>query len=297
MIRDVRESLQVLRSVTSPSRAKRARFNRAARALSVAGLLLLGACASNESDDLALDDTPADQLFNEGLALRAAGDLKDATEKFEEVDRLHPYSEYARKSLLNLAYTNYSRGKYQEAINAGRRFVTLHPGSPDAAYALYIIGQSYFKQMPDITRDQEVTEKGLAAMSELVRRYPESEYADDARQKIRIAQDQLAGKEMTVGRYYLKKRNYIASINRFREVVVRYQTTRHVEEALARLTEAYYALGVVSEAQTAAAVLGHNFPESRWYKDSYALLNKGGYEPSADEGSWISKAFDSIKVL
>lgn len=287
----------MLRSVTSTSRGKRAGINRAMRALSVASLLALAACASNETDDLALDETPADQLFNEGLAYRSAGDLSRATKKFEEVDRLHPYSEYARKSLVNIAFANYSRGKYDEAINAARRFVTLHPGSPDAAYALYIIGQSYFRQIPDISRDQKTTEKALAAMSELVRRYPDSEYADDARQKIRVTQDQLGGKEMNVGRYYLKKRNYIAAINRFRDVVVQYQTTRHVEEALARLTEAYYALGVVSEAQTAAAVLGHNFPDSRWYKDAYSLLKKGGYEPSADESSWISKAFNGIKIL
>lgn len=291
------ESLQVLRSPTSSRGAMRAGVSKALRAASLAGLLALTACASNESDDLALDDTPADQLYNEGLALRAAGDLGAASKKFEEVDRLHPYSEYARKSLINIAFANYSRGKYEEAINAARRFVTLHPGSPDAAYALYIIGQSYFRQMPDVTRDQKTTEKALGAMSELVRRYPDSEYADDAKKKIRVTEDQLAGKEMDVGRYYLAKRNYIAAINRFRNVVTAYQTTRHVEEALARLTESYFALGVVKEAQTAAAVLGHNFPESRWYKDAYTLLQKGGYEPSADEGSWISKAFNGIKIL
>lgn len=287
----------MLRSVISMNRAKCAGINRAMRAVSLAGLLVVAACASNEPDDLALDDTPAEQLYNEGLALRAAGDRRRATQKFEEVDRLHPYSEYARKSLINIAFVNYSSGKYEEAINAARRFVTLHPGSPDAAYALYIIGQSYFHQMPDITRDQKTTEKALGAMSELLRRYPDSEYADDAKQKIRVTQDQLGGKEMNVGRYYLKKRNYIAAINRFREVVVKYQTTRHVEEALARLTESYYSLGVVTEAQTAAAVLGHNFPDSRWYKDAYSLLKKGGYEPSADEGSWISKAFSGINVF
>lgn len=268
-----------------------------ARALPLAAMLVLAACASKETDDLALDDTPADKLYNEGLAFRAAGDLKGATEKFEEVDRLHPYSEYARKSLINLAYSNYARGKYEEAITAGRRFVTLYPGSPDAAYALYIIGNSYFRQIPDVTRDQAVTARAMVTMQELVRRYPDSEYADDARKKIRVTNDQLAGKEMETGRYYLDRRNYVAAINRFRNVVENYQETRHIEEALARLTEAYYSLGVVSEAQTAAAVLGHNYPESRWYKDSYALLKKGGYEPSANPGSWITKAFDGISIL
>ena len=267
------------------------------RVLPLVAALALTACASKKADDLAMDDTPADQLYNEGLAFRAAGDLKQATAKFEEVDRLHPYSEYARKSLINLAYTNYSRGKYAEAITAAKRFATLYPGSPDAAYALYIIGNSYFRQMPDITRDQQVTAEALETMRELVRRYPDSEYAADARSKIRVTTDQLAGKEMQTGRYYLDRHNYVAAINRFRFVVEHYQETRHIEEALARLTEAYYALGVIDEAKTAAAVLGHNYPESQWYKDSYTLLKKGGYEPSANPGSWISKAFESIKVL
>ncbi|MDJ0931160.1 outer membrane protein assembly factor BamD [Breoghania sp.] len=267
------------------------------RVLPLVAALALAACASKKPDDLAMDDTPADQLYNEGLAFRAAGDLKEATKKFEDVDRLHPYSEYARKSLINLAFTNYSRGEYAEAITVAKRFATLYPGSPDAAYALYIMGNSYFKQMPDVTRDQQVTAKALSIMRELVRRYPDSEYAADVRKKIRVTTDQLAGKEMETGRYYLKRHNYVAAINRFRYVVEHYQETRHIEEALSRLTEAYYALGVVNEAQTAVAVLGHNYPESQWYKDSYTLLKKGGYEPSANPQSWISKAFESTKVL
>lgn len=260
--------------------------------------LAFAACSSKEDlDDLALNDTPPEVLYNEGLALRAQGKLAPASKKFEELDKLYPYSEYAKKSLVNMAYVNFSRGKYAEAISAARRFLTLYPGNEDAAYALYIIGQSYFRQMPDITRDQETTEKARAAFNELLQRYPDSEYASDAEAKLRIVQDQLGGKEMQVGRYYLEKRNYIAAINRFKTVVIHYQTTRHVEEALFRLTEGYYALGVVSEAQTAAAVLGHNFPDSQWYKDAYSLLNKGGYEPSEDSGSWISKAFRGINVF
>jgi len=267
--------------------------------IAVLGLsLTLGACTSKDDvDDLALNDTPPEVLYNEGLALRAQGNLRDAGKKFEELDKLYPYSEYAKKSLVNLAYLNFSRGKYPEAISAAQRFLTLYPGNNDAAYALYIIGQCYFRQMPDITRDQEMTEKAMAAFRELIQRYPDSEYIADAEAKLLVTQDQLAGKEMQVGRFYLKKRNYIASINRFKTVVINYQTTRHVEEALFRLTESYYALGVVNEAQTAAAVLGHNFPDSQWYKDAYSLLTKGGYEPSEDTGSWISKAFNKINVL
>ncbi|MTH97921.1 outer membrane protein assembly factor BamD [Roseibium sp. RKSG952] len=268
------------------------------KVVAVLAPLALAACSSTgESDDLALNDTPAEVLYNEGLALRAEGKLKDADKKFSELDRLYPYSEYAKKSLINMAYINFSRGKYGDAINAARRFLRLYPGNPDAAYALYIIGQSYFRQMPDITRDQTVTERAAQTFAELLQRYPDSEYAPDAEEKLLIARDQLAGKEMQIGRYYLEKRNYIAAINRFKVVVLDYQTTRHVEEALFRLTEAYYALGVVSEAQTAAAVLGHNFPDSQWYKDAYALLNKGGYEPSEDSSSWISKAFKGINVF
>lgn len=258
----------------------------------------LAACSSTkDTEDFALDDTPPEVLYNEGLALRAQGKLKDADSKFQQLDKLYPYSEYAKKSLVNMAYINYSRGKYPEAINAAQRFVTLYPGNDDSAYALYIIGQSYFKQMPDISRDQAVTRKAASAYSELLQRYPDSEYSPDAETKLIAVKDQLAGKEMQVGRYYLTKRNYIAGINRFKTVVLEYQTTRHVEEALFRLTEAYYALGVVNEAQTAAAVLGHNFPDTQWYKDAYSLLNEGGYQPSEDSGSWISRAFKDINVF
>ncbi len=255
----------------------------------------LAACSSKDDlDDLELNDTPPEVLYNEGLSLRVQGRLRQANDKFEQLDRLYPYSEFAKKSLVNMAYVNFSRGKYPEAISAANRFLTLYPGNDDAAYALYIIGQSYFRQMPDITRDQEATEKAASAFQELLQRYPESEYASDAEAKLRVAADQLAGKEMQIGRYYLEKRSYVAAINRFKVVVLRYQTTRHVEEALFRLTESYYALGVVNEAQTAAAVLGHNFPDTDWYKDAYSLLSKGGYEPSENRGSWISKAFKGM---
>jgi len=153
---------------------------------------------------------------------------------------------------------------------------------------------SHFNQIPDVTRDQERSEKALAALQELVDRYPKSEYVADARQRMQVARDQIAGKEMEVGRFYLQRRNYTGAINRFRDVVAKYQTTRHVEEALARLTEAYLAMGIVPEAQTAAAVLGHNFPDSPWYKDSYALLQSGGLAPREDQGSWISRAFRGL---
>jgi outer membrane protein assembly factor BamD len=188
------------------------------------------------------------------------------------------------------AFTQYRQGKYEEAINSSRRYVQLYPTSDDAAYAQYIIGLSYWRQIRDVTQDQAESRRTIEAMQEVVQRWPDSEYVDDAQQKIRFARDQLAGKEMQVGRYYLERREYIAAARRFRNVVEDYSNTRHVEEALARLTETYLAMGLQSEAQTAAAVLGHNFPDSQWYSDSYRLLQSGGLEPRENRGSWISRA-------
>jgi outer membrane protein assembly factor BamD len=192
------------------------------------------------------------------------------------------------------AYASYQGGDYDSCIGAATRYVTLHPGSPDAAYAQYLIAASHYDQIPDISRDQGRTEKAIASLEEVVRKYPTSEYATSAKAKIEGARDQLAGKEMNVGRYYAQKRDYTAAINRYKTVVTQYQTTRHVEEALYRLTEAYMAIGIVGEAQTAAAVLGHNFPDSRWYKDAYNLVKSGGLEPSENQGSWISKTFKKM---
>jgi outer membrane protein assembly factor BamD len=269
---------------------------RALRPLAILALFAVAACGSKVTD-IEFEDTPADKLYNEGLVLMNAGDFKTASLKFEEVDRLHPYTDLGRKSQVMIAFANYSRGQYDEAVNAARRFLALYPSSPDAAYAQYIIANSYYKRIPDVTRDQADTDKALAAYKELVEKYPDSEYAEDARRKIVAVQDQLAGKEMEIGRYYLERHDNLAAINRFRVVVEKYQQTRQVEEALFRLTESYYALGIIQEAQTAAAVLGHNFPESRWYKDAYALLNTGGFSPDENRTSWISRAFSSVKLL
>ena len=256
--------------------------------------LFLSACMSNEADlDLAtyVEQTePADVLYNQGLANMNAGRLKEASRKFAAVDRQHPYSEYARKSLVMGAFADYRQGNYDEAINSAKRYVQLYPATPDAAYAQYIVGLSYFRQIRDVTRDQKESRRAIEAMEEVEQRWPDSEYVDDAQEKIRYARDQLAGKEMQVGRYYLERREYIAAVKRFRYVVENYSNTRHVEESLARLTEAYYAMGLTSEAQAAAAVLGQNYPESQWYKDSYKLLASQGLEPRENAGSWITKA-------
>jgi outer membrane protein assembly factor BamD len=280
------------------------RFGRKLRL--IVGLAVLGATLSGcgtgalwdkfmAKDEQTFSDEPADKLYNEGLFLmNNQHDLKAATKKFDEVDREHPYSEWARKSLLMSAYASYQAGDYDTCIGSASRYVTLHPGSPDAAYAQYLIAASNYDQIPDISRDQARTEKAMNSLEEVIRKYPTSEYAGEAKKKLEGARDQLAGKEMAIGRYYMERRDYTGAINRFKTVVTRYQTTRHVEEALARLTEAYMAIGIVGEAQTAAAVLGHNFPDSRWYKDAYNLVKSGGAEPSENRGSWISKAFKKM---
>lgn len=262
----------------------------AALATLVAGLAALGGC-SNKEPLAPFVEIPAAESYNRGIAHLQHGDYKEATKKFEEVDEQHPYSEMARKALIMTTYTNYTRGQYTEAITSAQRYLNLYPGSEDAAYAQWMIAQSYFNRIPDITRDQGMTKKAMQAMQELVDRYPDSPYAAEGRKRLDVARDQLAAKEMDIGRYYLNRDQYIGAINRFKTVVQEYQTTRHIEEALERLTEAYFALGVVDEAQTAAAVLGHNYPDSRWYKDAYQLLKSNGLEPRENTGSWISRAF------
>ncbi|MFL5062389.1 MAG: outer membrane protein assembly factor BamD [Xanthobacteraceae bacterium] len=274
----------------------------AARMLALVLLVApLPACSSlgdwfGGKEDKVLDD-PADKLYNEGLfLLNQKRDYKAAAKRFEEVDRQHPYSEWARKALLMSAFAHYENRDYEDCISTAKRYVTLHPGSSDAAYAQYLIASSYYEQIPDVSRDQGRTEKAIQALEEVMRKFPNTEYAASAKKKIEVARDQLAGKEMDVARYYLNKKDFTGAINRFKVVVTKYQTTRHVEEALTRLTEAYMAMGIADEAQTAAAVLGHNFPDSRWYKDAYNLVKAGGFEPNENRLSWISRAFQKLSL-
>ena len=270
----------------------RSRLGASAFCLAFAVVAATLAGCSKEEDYI--PDSPADLLYNEGLyLLNNKQDYKEAAKKFDEVDRENPYSDWARKALLMSAYASYQAEDYESCVNAAKRYVTLHPGSPDAAYAQYLIGASYYDQILDVSRDQARADKAIDALQEVVRKYPNSEYAIQAKKKIEMARDQLAGKEMQVGRYYMDHRDFIGGINRFKVVVTQYQTTRHVEEALERLTEAYIALGITDEAQTAAAVLGHNFPESPWYKDAYNLVSNAGQQPNENKQSWISRAFSS----
>jgi outer membrane protein assembly factor BamD len=288
--------MMTLFSATHFGRLRKSGRGACARAVLTAVILAVAAsgCSMFKKDEV-LPDEPGDKLYNEGLyLLNEKRDAKAAAKKFEEVDRQQPYSEWARKSLVMSAYAYYQAGQYDDTISTAQRYVTLHPGSQDAAYAQFLIASSYYDQIPDVTRDQGRTEKAMAALEEVIRKYPSTEYANSAKQKLEMARDQLAGKEMTIGRFYLNRKDFIGAINRFKVVVTKYQTTRHVEEALERLTEAYMALGIVAEAQTAAAVLGHNFPDSPWYKDAYQLVKSGGKEPLENKGSWISKAFKTI---
>ncbi|KAB0680958.1 outer membrane protein assembly factor BamD [Aureimonas leprariae] len=265
-------------------------------AAAVGATTLSGCLFGGGKDDvdplaLAAQTEPADQLYNQGLANLEGGRLGEATKKFDAIDRQYPYSEWARKALVMRAFASYRNGDYDTAVTSSKRYLATYPGTSEAAYAQYIQGLAYFRRIPDVTRDQRDTARAVAAMQEVVDRYPDSEYAEDARSKVRVARDQLAGKEMQVGRYYLERREYLASINRFKTVIETYPNTRHVEEALSRLTEAYYAMGLTQEAQASASVLGQNFPDSQWYKDSYALLESKGLKPQAGgSDSWFAKA-------
>ncbi|ACP25862.1 competence lipoprotein ComL [Sinorhizobium fredii NGR234] len=259
----------------------------------IAGSSLITACQNDPDIDitkLTAETDPPEVLYNQGLANLNAGKTTEAGRKFDAIDRQHPFSEYARKALVMNAFVAYRNGQYQDAINSTNRYLNLYPQSEDAAYAQYIQGLAYTKQIPSVTQDQKPAQRAIEAMQVVVDKYPDSEYVDDAQSKIRFARDQLAGKEMQVGRYYLERKEYLAAISRFRVVVEQYPNTNQVEEALARLVEAYFSMGVTAEAQTAAAVLGHNYPDSQWYADSYKLLQSGGLEPRESGTSWIARA-------
>jgi len=215
----------------------------------------------------------------------------EAAKQYEEVDINHPYSREARRAIVMAAYAYYKAGKYTDAVSSADRYLTLHPGTPESDLAQNIIGMAYYDQVLDPKRDQTNARKALQAYQTLLQRYPDSRYAAEAQNRARILRDLLAASEMQVGRFYLRHSNYLAAINRFKVVVTDYQTTAQVEEALSRLTEAYMALGIVPEAQTAAAVLGYNFPDSKWYKNSYNLLQKKGTRPQVHPGSWITKTW------
>jgi len=285
-------------------RPQRARLSALVRLAAVLALAIPAAsCSSLDSFHLfgqakyepkILPDVPATNIYDQGLARLHSNDDKGAAKEFGELEKDYPYSRWSRKGLLMQTYSQYQGGQYVDAEASARQYVTLYPSSKDAAYAYYLGGMSEYNSIPDVTRDQVNANKAIVWFTELIQKYPKSEYVKDAKFKIRVARDQLAGKDMEIGRYYLKRREYTAAINRFHDVLAKYQTTRQTKEALYRLTEAYLAMGITSEAQTAAAVLGHNYPDSRWYKSAYALLKGGGLRPNEDRGSWISKVFRKV---
>jgi len=232
-------------------------------------------------------ERPVEEIYNEAIDFIQEKRYTDSTEKFDEVERQHPYSVWATKAQIMAAYAYYQANRYDDAIVALDRFIQLHPANKDIAYAYYLKGLSYYEQISDVDRDQKMTRLALASLRELVTRFPHSKYARDAKLKLDLTNDHLAGKEMEIGRYYLNQGYYLAAINRFKLVIGEYQTTTHVPEALHRLVESYYALGLPEEAKKFAAVLGHNFPGSEWYIDSYEMIEKKKvrHEQKADR-SW-----------
>ena len=282
--------------MSAPEKLHKAPGRRSAP-FSILGLLLsvslLTGCGSLWGDKDVVEDPnePPNVIYKKAETLADRGKFGDAAKQYENVDINHPYSQEARRAILMAAYAYYKAGKYDDAIGAADRYLTLHPGTQEADLAQDIIAMSYYDRVLDPKRDQTSARKALAAYDTLIQRYPKSRYAAEARNRQRILRDLLAAQEMMVGRYYLRHNNFLAAINRFRVVVTDYQTTEQVEEALMRLTEAYMALGIVNEAQTAAAVLGHNFPDSKWYSHAYGLLGKVGLQPQQHEGSWITQTW------
>lgn len=256
--------------------------------------LTLAACASKPEGELT---GTVNELYNNAMDYMQAGRYPQAVHAFEELDRQYPYSQWASRAQLNVAYAHFEDKNYAEAVVAAERFLRLHPGHKDAPYALYLIGLSHYGRMSDVNRDQSATAEALAAFEELVQRYPESQYARDAKLKITLCKDHLAGKEMAVARYYQSQKQYLAAINRYKTVINSYETSSHTPEALYRVTESYLALGINDEAQRAAAILGHNYQGSDWYHKAYGLLTEKNLAPAGQEKSWSSQIGKGLKDL
>ncbi|MEI6557271.1 MAG: outer membrane protein assembly factor BamD [Rhodospirillaceae bacterium] len=240
---------------------------------------LAGCSSSSSREDVPYVERPPEQIYAEATQAMDEKEYKKAAKLFDEVERQHPYSQWATRAQLMSAFAHYESLKFDDAILALDRYIQLHPGSDQVGYAYYLKGLCYYEQITDVGRDQKITNQALEILKEVVRRFPESEYARDAKLKIDLTVDHLAGKEMEIGRFYLRQQNYMAAIGRFRKVVDEFQTTSHTAEALHRLIEAYLSVGLTNEARQTAAVLGHNFPGSPWYEDSYDLLVNAGVKP------------------
>ncbi len=259
-------------------------FRSVSQAVLLAGVcaLAVSACAGNKAKkpQLAYEERPVELIYSTGADRLDHRRWTEAVQFFQEVERQHPYSEWSRRAILMTAYAHYQANDYDEARSDADRFISLYPGSPSAAYAYYIKAVCYFEQIIDVGRDQAATEQALGALREVVRRYPTTQYATDAKLKIDMVNDQLAGKEMAIGRYYLRDNQPLAAIGRFKTVIDRYQTTSHTAEALYRLVEAYLTMGLTEEAKKNAAVLGFNYPGDGWYTDAYSLMSGKGLQPA-----------------
>lgn len=275
------------------------------RALAVAMMAgSVSACgafgAGRERENVQYVDEPVAQLYNRGIDAIETRRYPMALASFEEVERQHPYSSWARRAMLMEAFVHYQARQYDSSIEDAQRFVSLHPGNDSAPYAYYLIAICHFERITDVGRDQGTTERALNALNDVVRRYPETAYARDARLKIDMVYDQLAGKEMSVGRFYLERDQHLAAINRFRAVIENpnFQTTSHTPEALHRLVESYLSVGMIEEAQRMAAILGHNFPGNEWYQRTYTLMTDSGVAPVAEEEArrrgWLSRTFGTV---
>ncbi|KPD12807.1 outer membrane protein assembly factor BamD [Phaeobacter sp. 11ANDIMAR09] len=265
-------------------------------ALLMAALSGCGGDGGAAEQTVPLESFTPQQIFERGEFELARSRTKDAAFYFSEIERLYPYSEYAKQALIMQAFANHKAKNYEESRGAAQRFIDFYPTDEDAAYAQYLLALSYYDQIDEVGRDQGLTFQALQALRTVIEVYPDSEYATSAILKFDLAFDHLAGKEMEIGRYYLRRGHYTSAINRFRVVVEEFQTTSHTAEALHRLVEAYLSLGLLDEAQTAGAILGHNYQSTDWYEDSYKLLTSQGLKLKDRGNNWLSQIYrQSIK--
>lgn len=256
--------------------------------------LALAGCSSTKDTYV---ERPVETIYNTAMDQLFAGQYKQAAATFDDVEQQHPYSVWATKAQLMNAYALYENHDYDASIVSADRFIQLHPGHRDVAYAYYLKALDYYIQITDVERDQKITQQAYDALSEVVRRFPNTAYARDAKFKLDLCRDHLAGKEMEIGRWYESQGEYLAAINRFQTVVNDYQTTTHVPEALARLVECYYALGLNEEAKRTAAVLGYNYPNNKWYQSTYSLITAGTETPNAQERGWLARVVDPFGIF
>jgi outer membrane protein assembly factor BamD len=271
------------------------------RAVILAGVAsagLMGCAGNSRQQELAYVERPVETIYDEAVHQLERRNWTQAALQFDEVQRQHPYSPWASRAELMSAYARYRARDFNRTIASAQEYIALHPGGEGAPYAYYLVAVAQFDQIIDVGREQARSELALAALNEVTARFPDSEYARDAALKTDMVRDQLAGKEMEIGRYYLKRNEHLAAINRFKRVIEQYDTTSHAPEALHRLVESYLSIGLVGQAQAAAAVLGHNYPGSEWYSDTYALMQGRGVEmpvaPETGTVNWIERMWNAI---